>query len=257
MSLGRVAQRNQPDGSLTSTGNRCSRWQLIKSLKTKTRRYAEVLLRYYIDGKHSLDRTPTVQQFYEKWIERKIEPLVRRNQIRDYRQAFGTYTCRPAKTNPYPKSARATCRAFRSSCSRQDWRSRPVGTLSTDRSALGIAMLKPRLPNSPDAIRSLDVGWPKARRERLIRSVRRRGIRSLPTLPRTSLLFSVRVLAVSDRVPTLGINRGLTWADLHRESRTIRIDKSRNLNADNDTKTTKSRKRKFYACRHTLVTERW
>jgi len=94
MSLGRVAQRNQPDGSLTSTGNRCSRWQLIKSLKTKTRRYAEVLLRYYIDGKHSLDRTPTVQQFYEKWIERKIEPLVRRNQIRDYRQAFGTYTCR-------------------------------------------------------------------------------------------------------------------------------------------------------------------
>ena len=79
----------------------------------------------------------------------------------------------------------------------------------------------------------------------------------MPTLPRTSLLFSVRVLAVSDRVPTLGINRGLTWADLHRESRTIRIDKSRNLNADHDTKTTKSRKRKFYACRHTLVTERW
>ena len=35
--------------------------------------------------------TPTVKEFYERWIETKVEPLFRRALIRDYKQAFKCY----------------------------------------------------------------------------------------------------------------------------------------------------------------------
>jgi hypothetical protein len=33
----------------------------------------------------------TVQQYFDKWIEKKIEPLFRRGLIRDYKQHFWTH----------------------------------------------------------------------------------------------------------------------------------------------------------------------
>ena len=50
---------------------------LCKSLKTKAKREAEVRLKQYQHGKFGLIQTPTVQQFYDDWIARKIPPLVR------------------------------------------------------------------------------------------------------------------------------------------------------------------------------------
>jgi integrase len=64
---------------------------LTKSLKTKTKRYAEAQLRQYQNGKYGLKPVPTVGEYYERWIEKKIEPLVRRSLIRDYRQHFLCY----------------------------------------------------------------------------------------------------------------------------------------------------------------------
>lgn len=45
-------------------------WYLIdgfynKSLKTKTKRYAEARLRQYLDGKYNLESVRTVQKFYD------------------------------------------------------------------------------------------------------------------------------------------------------------------------------------------------
>ncbi len=64
---------------------------LCRSLKTKVKREADVRLKQYQQGKFGLIQTPTVQQFYDEWIARKIPPLVRESQAKDYRQAFNAY----------------------------------------------------------------------------------------------------------------------------------------------------------------------
>jgi hypothetical protein len=43
----------------------------IKSLKTKTKRYAEALLKQHLDGKYGLKPVETVGKYYERWIERQ------------------------------------------------------------------------------------------------------------------------------------------------------------------------------------------
>ena len=64
---------------------------LRKSLKTSKKGVAEYLLDQYVKGKYGMVPTPTVKQFYERWIQTKVEPLFRRALIRDYRQAFNCY----------------------------------------------------------------------------------------------------------------------------------------------------------------------
>jgi hypothetical protein len=63
----------------------------IESLKTTKKGLAEHLLKEYIKGKYGLEPTPTVQDYFDKWIETEIEPLFRRAQVRDYRQHFNAY----------------------------------------------------------------------------------------------------------------------------------------------------------------------
>jgi integrase len=62
---------------------------LRRSLKTEKRGVAEFLFRQYCEGKFGMTPTPTVGEFYERWIENKVEPLFRRTLIRDYRVHFG------------------------------------------------------------------------------------------------------------------------------------------------------------------------
>jgi integrase len=62
-----------------------------KSLKTKTKRYAEALLKQYLDGKYILESMPTVKKYYEQWILTKVEPLYRPALARDYSQHFNAY----------------------------------------------------------------------------------------------------------------------------------------------------------------------
>ena len=64
---------------------------LIKSLKTAKKGLAQYLLEQYIKGKYGLGPMPTVQEYFDKWIEKKIEPLFRRGLIRDYKQHFRTH----------------------------------------------------------------------------------------------------------------------------------------------------------------------
>ena len=64
---------------------------LNKSLKTKTKREAEARLKQYNEGKFNLKPVSTVESFYDGWIEKKVPPLVRHSQTRDYNQAFQAY----------------------------------------------------------------------------------------------------------------------------------------------------------------------
>jgi hypothetical protein len=76
--------------------DRGSTWYLVdgslmRSLETTKKGLAEHLLKEYIRGKYGLKPTPTVQEYFDKWIDTKIEPLFRRAQVRDYTQHFNAY----------------------------------------------------------------------------------------------------------------------------------------------------------------------
>jgi len=64
---------------------------LTKSLKTKKKGLAEHLREQYIKGKYGLNPTPTVKEYFDSWINTKIEPLFRRALARDYNQHFRAY----------------------------------------------------------------------------------------------------------------------------------------------------------------------
>ena len=59
-----------------------------KSLRTKSRAEAEARLKQYNQGKYILKQLPTVGEYYRTWMARKIEPLYRRGQIREYKYQF-------------------------------------------------------------------------------------------------------------------------------------------------------------------------
>ena len=61
------------------------------SLKTSKKGLAEHRLEQYIKGKYGLVPTPTVEEFFERWVEGKVEPLVRRSTASDYRYHFKAY----------------------------------------------------------------------------------------------------------------------------------------------------------------------
>src|SRR5262249_25085453 len=87
---------NMPAHIIWKEDNGKNGWYLAdgytsKSLKTKSKRHAESLLKQYIQGKLSLERCPTVREFYGDWIEQQIVPLVRRSRIRDHKQIFNRY----------------------------------------------------------------------------------------------------------------------------------------------------------------------
>lgn len=75
---------------------RGSYWYLVdgetrQSLKTSRKGLAQHRLEQYIRGKYGLTPTPTVEEFFERWIETKVEPLYRRSTIKDYRYHFKAY----------------------------------------------------------------------------------------------------------------------------------------------------------------------
>lgn len=65
---------------------------LLRSLRTTSRSVAEHLLREYVRGKFGIRDRLTVEQYYRRWIARKVEPLVRaswrRNVIYHFERAL-------------------------------------------------------------------------------------------------------------------------------------------------------------------------
>ena len=50
---------------------------LTKSLKTKSKGEAHARLKQYSRGKFGLNPVPTVGEYYTRWIETKVAPIVR------------------------------------------------------------------------------------------------------------------------------------------------------------------------------------
>lgn len=97
---------------------RGSIWCLIdgdlrKSLNTGKKGVGEYLLEQYIKGKYGMSPTPTVQEFYDLWIETKVEPLFRRALIRDYQTHFKSYILPALKTTRLAALSTKTVNDFR------------------------------------------------------------------------------------------------------------------------------------------------
>jgi len=215
---------------------------VTKSLRTKTKRYAELLLRQYQDGKYGLKPVPTVQEFYDSWIAKKIEPLFRRSLIRDYRQAFTKHILPRFKDVSLSDIGTKVLTEFQVQL---------IGKGLAVKSARNIvdgsfrAMFRDARAEI-DALQGkdpfLDIRWPKVRREppdpfsaeerdRIIAAF---GAREPFYYPFVRWQFETGMRPSE--------TTAVTWRDLDPTACTARIHKSRNLDADNDTKTTKSRR---------------
>lgn len=64
---------------------------VIRSLHTSKKGLAQYQLEQYIKGKYGLTPTPMVVEFYERWVETKIEPLFRRSLVRAYQHHFNKH----------------------------------------------------------------------------------------------------------------------------------------------------------------------
>lgn len=62
-----------------------------KSLKTKNKTEAEARLKQYNRGKFGLKPIPTVGEYYKRWIETKVPPLVRPSAAKDYKYTFNKH----------------------------------------------------------------------------------------------------------------------------------------------------------------------
>jgi integrase len=214
----------------------------IKSLKTKTKRYAEALLRQYQDGKYNLKPVPTVKEFFDSWIQKKIEPLVRRSLIRDYNQAFHAHILPRFKDFRLAEIGTKDLTDFRVELLRKGL------AVKTARNIIdaGFRALYRDARAEIDELKGkdpfMDIQWPKARRE--------------PPAPFTAEERDEIIAFFGEREPFFyafvrfqfetgmrpSESTGLRWLDLDKTGSTVRILTSRHLKADNDTKTTKSRR---------------
>ena len=79
---------------------------LMRSLETTKKGLAQYKLEEYIKDKHGQKPTPTAKEYYDKWIQTKIEPLFRRSKIRDYKQHLPSTSYRISKTCAFWQLAR-------------------------------------------------------------------------------------------------------------------------------------------------------
>jgi integrase len=207
---------------------------LCKSLKTKTKREAGVRLKQYQQGKFGLIETPTVQQFYDQWIAMKVPPLVRHSQVRDYKQAFNCYILPRFKSMRLADLKTKDLTAFQAELLKKGLAVKTARNIidASFRAMFRDARTECESIESRDPF--LDIKWPKVKRE---------PPDPLGTDEKQKILAAflehepfyypfIRVQFETGMRPSETV--ALDWAHINTEARTIRIDKSRYLNADND-----------------------
>jgi integrase len=178
---------------------------------------------------------PTVQKFYDEWIEKKVPPLCRRSQVRDYKQAFRAYIL--------PR--------FKNICL-SDIHTKELVEFQVELIKTGLAVKTARniIDGSFRAMFRdarveiggdlegkdpfIDLKWPKVKREPpnpLTVEQRERVLEAF--LEHEPFYYPfMRVQFQTGMRPSE--SAALTWADIDVGARTIRIDKSRYMGQDND-----------------------
>jgi integrase len=213
-----------------------------KSLKTKTKRYAEALLRQYQDGKYNLKPVPTVKEFFDSWIQKKIEPLVRRSLPRDYNQHFDAYVLPRFKDTRLSEVGTKDLTAFQVELLQKGLAVKTARNIidSSFRALYRDARAEIDELKGKDPF--IDIRWPKARREPPDPFMAEERDRIIEFFGVQEPFFYAFVRFQFETGMRPSESTGLTWADLDKQASTVRILTSRYLKADNNTKTTKSRR---------------
>jgi integrase len=215
---------------------------LIKSLKTKTKRYAEALLRQHQDGKYGLKPVETIGEYYARWIGRQIEPLVRKAQIRDYKQHFTCYLLPKFKDVSLLEIRTGDLVNFQVELLQKG---RAVKTVRNIIDASFRAMYRDARAEIDELAGKdpfMDVRWPKARGEPPDPFTADERDRIIAFFGAEEPFYYAFVRLQFETGMRPSESTGLTWLDLDKTASTVRILTSRYLKADNDTKTTRSRR---------------
>ena len=207
---------------------------LVKSLKTKTKAHAEVLLKQYIRGKLNVEESPTVNEFYTTWIERQVPPLVRPSRARDHRQAFNRHIL-PRFGNVSLKDVKTSeLRAYQAELLKSGLKVKTVRNIldSSFRAMYRDARGEFEVLIGRDPF--LDIKWPAAKRlppDPLTLDEKKRVLKCFLELEPLYYPF-IRFQFDTGCRPSETI--ALTWADLNVQTRRVSINKSRHLGVDND-----------------------
>lgn len=207
----------------------------MKSLGTTVKRFAEHRLEQYVKRQFGFAKGITVSDYFSEWIERKSEPLVRRSAVRDYKQHFTAYIL--------PALGQMALSAV-------DLKA--VERLRNSLLARGLTAKTARNV----IVGSLRAMWRDAQADGLVDRVSFAGLRWPAVDRRLPETFTPeerdRILAwTAERLTfyypfvlfqfATGCRpseaSGLRWADVSLSARTVAIQRSRHLRADNRTKT--------------------
>jgi integrase len=210
--------------------------ELIKSLKTTKKGLAQHRLEEYIKGQYGLKPTPTVKEYFEKWIETKTEPLFRRAQPRDYKQHFNAYILPKFKDVRLLAIGTGDLVAFRVELLRRVSVKTARNIIDSSFRALyrdaraEIEELKGRDP-------FIDIQWPEAEREKPDPFTAEERDKILAWWLENDFFYYPWVFALFHTGMRPSEVSALRWADVDLEHRTISIRKSRYMGSEGKPKT--------------------
>ena len=215
---------------------------LIRSLKTDKKTVARYLRDEYIRGKYGLRPTPTVGEFYAKWIERKVEPLVRRSQTRDYKQHFAGYILPAFKETRLLPIGAGDLTDFQVRLIRGGLSVKTARNIidSSFRALYRDARAEIKELEGRDPF--IDVKWPKNERELPDPFTAEERDRLLAYVQDKRLFYYPWMFTQFHTGMRPSESTALRIKDIDYDARTISINKSRYLGAQNKTKTSASKR---------------
>ncbi len=222
---------------------------VVKSTGTTVKRYADLKLKEYLDGKFGVKKEITVGEYYERWIETKKPPMDRPAKIEDYRQVFRAYILPKLATTPLRSVTLAVLRSLRDDLLR-------VGAGKPGTRPLKLKTVKDAIINGPframwrDALRDRAfipeedpfrlIQWPKMPKLRPEAFTAEERDRIIAWWKARDPFYCPYVLFQFYTGMRPSETAALTWDDVDLERRTISITKSSNKGVVNGPKTNNS-----------------
>ena len=214
------------------------------SLETTKKGLAEFKLEQYIRDKNSPKpiSTPTVKEYFDVWIQGKLEPLNRRSQTRDYRQHFSCYILPEFGDIQLSSVSTKNLNPFRAKLLL-------TVSLKTARNIIDSsfrAMYRGARADYEEALRDKDpfalLEWPKTQHERPDPFTAEERDRIIEYWKEKNFFYFPWVFTLFHTGMRPSEASALKWADVNLEGKEIRISKSRYMGTDSAPKTSASKR---------------
>jgi len=209
----------------------------IESLRTTKKGLAQHLLEQYIKGKYGLKPTPTAQEYFEKWIETKIEPLFRRAQVRDYRQHFHAYILPKFKNVRLLAIGTADLIGFRVELLKRGLSVKTVRNIIDSSFRALYRDARAEIEDLKGRDPFIDIQWPHSQREKPNPFTAEERDRIIEYWAKNDFFYFPWVFTLFYTGMRPSEATALTWANVNPERKTISITKSRYMGSESGTKT--------------------